>query len=151
MIIMILHLQKLLYSLRKALKEKSKQDVHDYIDRYVLLWFALSSKWFLWLFEISNYHSKPYTIKKDPSCWWRHWKLIKKVIFNVSSYEELVNKLTSKRYTKKQGFKGMLLHILMNNTKEEMKDCFPINYLHILKMNRNGQNYLKNNQKNMII
>ena len=36
----------------------------------------------------------------------------------------------------------MLLHILMNNTKEEMKDCFPIDYLHILKMNQKGQAYL---------
>lgn len=41
----------------------------------------------------------------------------------------------------------MLLHILMNNTKEEIKDCFPINYLHILKMNQNGQNYLKTIKK----
>ena len=72
--------------------------------------------------------------------------LLKKVIFNVSSYEELVNKLTSKRYTKTR-IQRMLLHILMNNTKEEMKDCFPINYLHILKMNQNGQNYLKTIKK----
>ena len=44
----------------------------------------------------------------------------------------------------------MLLHILMNNTKEEMKDCFPIDYLHILKMNQNGQNYLKTIKKTIV-
>ena len=41
----------------------------------------------------------------------------------------------------------MLLHILMNNTKDEIKECFPINYLHILKMNQKGQNYLKTIKK----
>ena len=72
--------------------------------------------------------------------------LLKKVIFKVNNYDELVNLLTSKRYTKTR-IQRMLLHILMNNTKEEMKDCFPINYLHILKMNQNGQNYLKTIKK----
>ena len=35
----------------------------------------------------------------------------------------------------------------MNNTKDEIKDCIPINYLHILKMNQNGQNNLKTIKK----
>ena len=103
-------------ALRKALKEK--QDVHDY------------------LLDIKKIHLVDEGIEN----------LLKKVIFNVSSYEELVNKLTSKRYTKTR-IQRMLLHILMNNTKEEIKDCFPINYLHILKMNQNGQNYLKTIKK----
>ena len=43
--------------------------------------------------------------------------LLKKVIFDTNSYEELVNSLTSKRYTKTR-IQRMLLHILMNNTKD---------------------------------
>ena len=72
--------------------------------------------------------------------------LLKKVIFDTNSYEELVNSLTSKRYTKTR-IQRMLLHILMNNTKEEMKNCFPIDYIHVLKMNQKGQKYLKTIKK----
>ena len=72
--------------------------------------------------------------------------LLKKVIFDTNSYEELVNSLTSKRYTKTR-IQRMLLHILMNNTKDEIKNCFPIDYIHVLKMNQKGQKYLKTIKK----
>lgn len=131
-------------ALRKALKEK--QDVHDYL---------LDMSYYDSLYQQNDFFDylkyqiiiqSPTQLKKIHLVDEGIENLLKKVIFNVSSYEELVNKLTSKRYTKTR-IQRMLLHILMNNTKEEMKDCFPINYLHILKMNQNGQNYLKTIKK----
>lgn len=35
----------------------------------------------------------------------------------------------------------------MNNTKDEIKNCFPIDYIHVLKMNQKGQKYLKTIKK----
>lgn len=67
--------------------------------------------------------------------------LLKKVIHQVNSYEELVNTLTSKRYTKTR-IQRMLLHILLNNTKQEIQNALNVDYLHILKMNQKGQEYL---------
>ena len=131
-------------ALRKALKEK--QDVHDYLldmSYYDSLYHQND------FFDYLKYQiiiQSPTQLKKIHLVDEGIENLLKKVIFNVSSYEELVNKLTSKRYTKTR-IQRMLLHILMNNTKEEMKDCFPIDYLHILKMNQNGQNYLKTIKK----
>lgn len=67
--------------------------------------------------------------------------LLKKVINQVNNYEALVTKLTSKRYTKTR-IQRMLLHILLNNTKQEIQNALNVNYLHILKMNQKGQDYL---------
>ncbi|MDO5813245.1 MAG: nucleotidyltransferase [Bacillota bacterium] len=67
--------------------------------------------------------------------------LLKKVIYQVNSYEELVAKLTSKRYTKTR-IQRMLLHILLNDTKLEIQNALNVDYLHILKMNQKGQAYL---------
>ena len=39
----------------------------------------------------------------------------------------------------------------MNNTKDEIKNCFPIDYILVLKMNQKGQKVFKNNQKNMFL
>ena len=131
-------------ALRKALKEK--QDVHDYL---------LDMSYYGHLYDQSNFFNylKYQIIIQDI----HHLKkihlvdegienLLKKVIFDVDSYEELVNSLTSKRYTKTR-IQRMLLHILMNNTKDEIKNCFPIDYIHVLKMNQKGQKYLKTIKK----
>lgn len=72
--------------------------------------------------------------------------LLKKVIYQVNCYDELVSTLTSKRYTKTR-IQRMLLHILLNNTKQEIQNALSVDYLHILKMNQNGQNYLKTIKK----
>lgn len=72
--------------------------------------------------------------------------LLKKVIHQVNSYEELVTKLTSKRYTKTR-IQRMLLHILLNNTKQEIQNALNVDYLHILKMNQKGQEYLHHIKK----
>ena len=67
--------------------------------------------------------------------------LLKKVIYHVNCYDELVSTLTSKRYTKTR-IQRMLLHILLNNTKQEIQNALSVDYLHILKMNQTGQAYL---------
>lgn len=72
--------------------------------------------------------------------------LLKKVIYQANSYQELVQLLTSKRYTKTR-IQRMLLHILMQNTKEEIKKCLNVDYLRILQMNDKGQAYLKKIKK----
>ena len=72
--------------------------------------------------------------------------LLKKVIYQVNSYEELVTKLTSKRYTKTR-IQRMLLHILLNDTKQEIQNALNVDYLHILKMNQKGQTYLHHIKK----
>ncbi len=131
-------------ALRKALKEK--QDVHDYL---------LDMSYYDHLYDQSNFfdYLKYQIIIQDI----HHLKkihlvdegienLLKKVIFDTNSYEELVNSLTSKRYTKTR-IQRMLLHILMNNTKDEIKNCFPIDYILVLKMNQKGQKYLKTIKK----
>ena len=67
--------------------------------------------------------------------------LLKKVIYHVNCYDELVSTLTSKRYTKTR-IQRMLLHILLNNTKQEIQNALSVDYLHILKKNQKCQAYL---------
>ncbi|WP_195993786.1 nucleotidyltransferase [Faecalibacillus faecis] len=72
--------------------------------------------------------------------------LLKKVIYQVNCYDELVSTLTSKRYTKTR-IQRMLLHILLNNTKQEIQNALSVDYLHILKMSQKGQAYLNQIKK----
>ena len=126
-------------ALRKALKEK--QDVHDYL---------LDMSYYDHLYDQSNFFDylkyQIHHLKKIHLVDEGIENLLKKVIFDTNSYEELVNSLTSKRYTKTR-IQRMLLHILMNNTKDEIKNCFPIDYILVLKMNQKGQKYLKTIKK----
>ena len=68
-------------------------------------------------------------------------KRIRKVIYNSNSYEELVNNIKSKRYTRNK-IKRMLLHILVSFTKEDWVNMKEINYIRVLGFNKNGQKYL---------
>lgn len=72
--------------------------------------------------------------------------LLKEKIMLVNNMEELVNSLTSKRYTRSR-IQRMLIHILMNNTKEQIKSAMQIDYIRILKMNDQGQAYLNKIKK----
>ena len=45
----------------------------------------------------------------------------------------------------------MLLHILMNNTKDEIKNCFPIDYIHVLKMNQKRTKVFKKQSKKHVL
>lgn len=57
------------------------------------------------------------------------------------SMEEFINRLLSKRYTLPR-IQRMIIHVLMNNQKDEMKQAMDIDYLRILAMNDQGRHYL---------
>ena len=75
---------------------------------------------------------------------------LKKVINDSYSYEELIDKLKSKRYTYNK-LSRMLLHILVGFTKEMAKDMKEIEYIRILGFNRKGQEYLNSIKKEVEI
>ena len=68
-------------------------------------------------------------------------KKIKKVIMNVNSYQELLEKIKSKRFTYNK-LNRMFLHILMNLKKEDSNQ--DLSYIRILGFNQKGRLYLKN-------
>ncbi len=76
--------------------------------------------------------------------------LLKKTIYEVSSYQELIEKLKSKRYTYNK-ITRMLLHILIGFTKEEAKNFREITYIRILGFDKKGQKYLRKIKKNVEI
>lgn len=65
---------------------------------------------------------------------------LKKEILKVNSYEELLEKIKSKRYTTSR-LKRMLTHILLGIEKSDMKETQE-NYI-ILGFNKKGREYLK--------
>ncbi|MCD8028700.1 MAG: nucleotidyltransferase [Erysipelotrichaceae bacterium] len=71
---------------------------------------------------------------------------MKKVIMQVHNVEELVDKLSSKRYTKPR-ISRMLIHILMQNSKDDIKEAINLDYIRILAMNDNGRGYLSDYKK----
>lgn len=73
--------------------------------------------------------------------------LLKEKIINSNNMTELVSSLTSKRYTRSR-IQRMLIHILMNNTKETIQTAMKIDYIRILKMSAHGQAYLNKIKKN---
>ena len=76
--------------------------------------------------------------------------LLKKEIINCNNYEELVNKIKSKRYTYNK-ISRMLLHILCNFTKEKANSFKEIRYIRILGFNTKGKNYLNKIKKDIDI
>lgn len=62
-------------------------------------------------------------------------------INKTNNMEELLDCLLSKRYTKPR-IQRMLIHILMKNTKQDMKTAMQIDYLRVLAMNDKGRKYL---------
>ena len=75
---------------------------------------------------------------------------IKKNILEVSSYQELVDKLKSKRYTQNK-ITRMLLHILCGFTKEKARKMNKITYLRILGFSKKGQEYLNKIKKDVSV
>jgi len=72
-------------------------------------------------------------------------KLLKKVIKSCSSYNELITKIKSKRYTYNK-ISRMLLHILIGFTKTDAKTDDNL-YIRILGYNAKGQKYLNKIKK----
>ena len=62
------------------------------------------------------------------------------------SMEEFINHLLSKRYTLPR-IQRMIIHVLMNNQKDEIKQAMNIDYLRILAMNDQGRHYLSSIKK----
>lgn len=77
-------------------------------------------------------------------------KLLKKVILNCSTYDELILKVKSKRYTYNK-ISRMLLHILIGLTKEEVTLQKNNIYIRILGFNEKGQRYLNQTKKEIEI
>ena len=74
---------------------------------------------------------------------------IKKYINSCNSWEELLHKIKTKRYTYNK-INRMLLHILTNFTKEEASNI-NIDYLRVLGFSLEGQKYLNKIKKNINI
>ncbi len=77
-------------------------------------------------------------------------KVLKKNIVDATSYDDLINKIKSKRYTYNK-LSRMLLHILCNFTKEEKKKYENITYIRILGLNNKGKKYLNSIKKELDI
>lgn len=75
---------------------------------------------------------------------------IKKKIISSTSYEELINKIKSKRYTYTK-INRMLNHILCGFTKEIAIKTKDIEYIRVLGFNTQGQNYLNKIKKDVDI
>lgn len=73
------------------------------------------------------------------------------ILKNINQYDNMndfINSLTSKRYTRTR-IQRMIIHILMNNTKQDIKNTLDIDYIRILKMNDIGQQYLSSIKNNI--
>ena len=73
---------------------------------------------------------------------------LKKEIEHATSYEDLVTRLKSKRYTYNK-ITRMLLHILCNFTKEKAKQFQDISYIRLLGFNDKGRSYLNQIKKDV--
>ena len=71
---------------------------------------------------------------------------IKKVILECNNYEDLIDKVKSKRYTYNR-ISRMLLHILVGFTKEMANNMKKVDYIRILGFNAKGQAYLNSVKK----
>ena len=71
---------------------------------------------------------------------------LKKEIVSSTSYDELIEKIKSKRYTQNR-INRMLNHILCNFTKEKKSKCQNLEYIRILGFNDKGQMFINRNKK----
>ncbi len=99
----------------------------NYLDNYFLL---LKYKLITDINELDTYYDVTEGIDKK----------IKKVIFKVNSYQELIESVKSKRYTYTR-LNRMFLHILAD-LKENPKDMH-LNYIRVLGFDMEGREYLK--------
>lgn len=139
-------LQKISSATALRLALKNKQDVQDYLfdmSYYQQLYdqeqFFPYLKYLITMQNADNlktYHLVEEGIEN----------LLKKNIRYYDNYQQFVQSLTSKRYTKTR-IQRMLVHILMNNTKQEIENALQVDYLRILKMNEKGQRYLHHIKK----
>ncbi len=75
---------------------------------------------------------------------------LKKEIINATSYQDLINRIKSKRYTYNK-LSRMLIHILCNFTKEKKEQFKDINYIRLLGFSDKGRQYLNTIKKDLDI
>lgn len=139
-------LQKISSATALRLALKNKQDVQDYLfDMSYYQQLYDQEQFFPYLKYILTIQNAE-TLKKYHLVEEGIENLLKKNIRYCDNYQQFVQSLTSKRYTKTR-IQRMLLHILMNNTKQEIKEALNIDYLRILKMSEKGQKYLNSIKK----
>lgn len=73
-----------------------------------------------------------------------------KYINSVTTLDELISKIKTKRYTYNK-ISRMLIHILCNFTKDETDKFKEITYIRVLGFNDKGKNYLNRVKKNSVI
>lgn len=71
---------------------------------------------------------------------------IKKYIHDATSWDDLVNKIKTKRYTYNK-INRMFIHILCDFTKEKANKLNKISYIRVLGFSKKGQNYLNEIKK----
>lgn len=71
---------------------------------------------------------------------------LKKEIMTATTYDDLIQKVKSKHQTYSK-ISRALLHILCNDTKEEMKNYQKITYIRLLGFNEKGRQYLNKHKK----
>ena len=135
-------------SIREAIKEN--KDIASYVPEYVLPYLNnihLNEEYFKFLKykimledDLSIYHGVDEGIDSK----------IKKVIKEATTYDELINKIKSKRYTYSK-ISRMLNHILCGYTKEIKESCKDIEYIRVLGFNDKGRNYLNKVKKDVDI
>jgi predicted nucleotidyltransferase len=72
--------------------------------------------------------------------------LLKDTIKKTDNMEDLINRLTSKRYTRSR-IQRMLVHILLNNKKEDVPAMMQIDYIRLLAFSKTGQLYIRKQKK----
>ncbi len=135
-------------AIRKALIEK--KDISNYVPEFVLS--RLSDlhfqedyfKFLKYKIILEDNLEKFQTVDEGID------KKIKKEILNSTSYEDLINKIKSKRYTYNR-INRMLVHILCGFTKEKKEKCNKIEYIRILGFNQKGQQYINRIKKEVTI
>lgn len=135
-------------AIREALKEK--KDITDYIPEvtkpylnnlhFIEDYFPLLKYKILTENNLSIYQTVDEGLDSS----------LKKYIIEVSTYQELIEKLKSKRYTYNK-ITRMLLHILCGFTKEKATNFKEITYLRILGFSKKGRNYLNKIKKTVEI
>ena len=131
-------------AIRKALKENKDisnqipdftipylKDLHDIDDYFYLLKYKIITEKDLSIYNTVNDGFD---------------KLLKKEIINATSYDQLIKKVKSKRYTYNK-ISRMLLHILCNFTKEKANLFKEISYIRILGFSDKGRQYLSQIKK----
>lgn len=131
-------------SIRNALK--NNQDISNQVPKFLLPYLNnlhFIDDYFKYLkYKIitDNDLSKYQTVNEGIE------NLLRKEIINCNSYDELVEKLKSKRYTQNK-IKRMLLHILVGFTKEDASNMSEITYIRLLGFSQKGRNYLNQIKK----